>query len=101
MMIVYSDQELRHYMQDAVDASPERPILVDRFLERAIEIDVDCISDGDTTVIGAVMQHIEPAGIHSGDSACSIPSFSLSEKLEPKYGPPPKPLRLNSKFVAL
>ena len=81
MMIVYSDQELRHYMQDAVDASPERPILVDRFLERAIEIDVDCISDGDTTVIGAVMQHIEPAGIHSGDSACSIPAFSLSEKI--------------------
>jgi len=58
-----------------------RPILIDRFLEDAIEVDVDCISDGDTTVIGAVMEHIEEAGIHSGDSACVIPTFSLSKKV--------------------
>ncbi|WP_411846995.1 carbamoyl-phosphate synthase large subunit [Roseibacillus persicicus] len=81
MMIVYTDDELRRYMNEAVDASPERPVLVDRFLEGAVEIDVDCISDGETTVIGAVMQHIEPAGIHSGDSACAIPAFSISEKM--------------------
>lgn len=81
MMIVYNDDELRRYMNEAVDVSPDRPVLVDRFLEGATEIDVDCISDGDTTVIGAVMQHIEPAGIHSGDSACVIPAFSISEKM--------------------
>src|SRR5213079_2733479 len=58
-----------------------RPILIDRFLEDAIEVDVDCISDGETTVIGAIMEHIEEAGIHSGDSACVIPTFSLSQKV--------------------
>ena len=82
MMIVYSDEELTRYMRDAVDASPERPVLVDRFLDGATEIDVDCISDGETAVIGSVMQHIEQAGIHSGDSACVIPSFSLSDKIK-------------------
>ncbi|MBK1833956.1 carbamoyl-phosphate synthase large subunit [Roseibacillus ishigakijimensis] len=81
MMIVYNDEELRRYMNEAVDASPERPVLVDRFLEGATEIDVDCISDGDTTVVGAVMEHIEQAGVHSGDSACAIPAFSISEKM--------------------
>ena len=82
MMIVYSDEELTRYMREAVDASPERPVLVDRFLDGATEIDVDCISDGETAVIGSVMQHIEQAGIHSGDSACVIPSFSLSDKIK-------------------
>ncbi len=67
---------------DVSDRMPElRPILIDRFLEDAIEVDVDCICDGETTVIGAIMEHIEEAGIHSGDSACVIPTFSLSEKL--------------------
>lgn len=79
MMIVYNDDELREYMQNAVDVSPDRPVLVDRFLEDATEVDVDCISDGETTVVGAIMEHIEEAGIHSGDSACVIPSFSLSD----------------------
>jgi carbamoyl-phosphate synthase large subunit len=82
MMIVYSDEELRVYMREAVDASPERPVLVDRFLDRAIEVDVDCISDGETTVVGAIMQHIEQAGIHSGDSACVIPPYSLDEAIQ-------------------
>ncbi|MEX2577771.1 MAG: carbamoyl-phosphate synthase large subunit [Verrucomicrobiales bacterium] len=81
MMIVYNDKDLEHYMQTAVDASPERPVLIDRFLEDATEIDVDCISDGETTVVGAIMEHIEQAGIHSGDSACVIPSFSLGEAM--------------------
>ena len=81
MMIVYNDDELRRYMSEAVDVTPDRPVLVDRFLEGATEVDVDFISDGDTTVVGAVMEHIEQAGIHSGDSACVIPAFSLSEKI--------------------
>src|SRR5580693_7121285 len=78
MEIVYQEDDLRRYIRTAVEASPERPVLVDRFLEDAIEVDVDCISDGEVSVIGAIMQHIEEAGIHSGDSACVIPSFSLS-----------------------
>ncbi len=82
MMIVYCDEELSRYMREAVTASPERPVLVDRFLDNATEIDVDCISDGETSVVGAIMQHIEQAGIHSGDSACVIPAFSLSEKIK-------------------
>ncbi len=81
MEIVYQEDDLRRYIRNAVEASPERPVLVDRFLEDAIEVDVDCISDGEVSVIGAIMQHIEEAGIHSGDSACVIPSFSLSAKV--------------------
>ena len=82
MQIVYSDAELTHYMKNAVEATPDRPVLVDRFLEDATEVDVDCISDGETTVIGAIMEHIEEAGIHSGDSACVIPPFSLSKEMQ-------------------
>ena len=79
MEIVYAEEDLRRYMANAISVSPERPILVDRFLEDATEVDVDCLSDGETIVLGAIMEHIEQAGIHSGDSACVIPSFSLSE----------------------
>jgi len=82
MMIVYSDDELRKYISEAADVSPDRPILVDRFLENAVEVDVDCISDGETSVVGAIMQHIEAAGIHSGDSACVIPAPSLSDDIQ-------------------
>ncbi|MFZ4777345.1 MAG: carbamoyl-phosphate synthase large subunit [Terrimicrobiaceae bacterium] len=78
MEIVHDEQDLRRYIRTAVAASPERPVLVDRFLEDATEVDVDCIADGETCVIGGVMEHIEQAGIHSGDSACVIPSFSLT-----------------------
>jgi carbamoyl-phosphate synthase large subunit len=81
MEIVYQEEDLRRYIRTAVEASPERPVLVDRFLEDAIEVDVDCISDGEVSVIGGIMQHIEQAGIHSGDSACVIPAFTLSEKV--------------------
>jgi len=77
MEIVHDEADLRRYIRTAVAASPERPVLVDRFLEDATEVDVDCIADGETCVIGGVMEHIEQAGIHSGDSACVIPSFSL------------------------
>jgi carbamoyl-phosphate synthase large subunit len=82
MEIVYNEEDLRRYVRYAVEASPERPILVDRFLEDATEVDVDCISDGEISVIGGIMEHIEQAGIHSGDSACVIPPFSLPEDIK-------------------
>jgi carbamoyl-phosphate synthase large subunit len=81
MELVYNEADLRRYMASAIEVTPDRPVLVDRFLEDAIEVDVDCIADGETTVIGAIMEHIEEAGIHSGDSACVIPTFSLSKKV--------------------
>jgi carbamoyl-phosphate synthase large subunit len=81
MEIVYTPEDLRRYIRTAVQASPERPVLVDRFLEDATEVDVDCLSDGTDTIIGGVMEHIEEAGVHSGDSACVIPSFSLSAEV--------------------
>ena len=81
MELVYNEEDLRRYMMSAIEVTPDRPVLVDRFLEDAIEVDVDCISDGETTVIGAIMEHIEEAGIHSGDSACVIPTFSLPQKV--------------------
>ena len=77
MEIVYDEKSLRAYMQRAVKASPEHPVLIDKYLEDAIEVDVDAISDGLTVIIGGVMEHIEEAGIHSGDSACSLPPHSL------------------------
>ena len=64
---------LERYLRDAVVASDDAPVLLDRFLDQAIEVDVDCVSDGQQVVIGAIMQHIEQAGVHSGDSACSLP----------------------------
>jgi carbamoyl-phosphate synthase large subunit len=81
MELVYNGDDLRRYMQSAIEVSSDRPVLVDRFLEDAMEVDVDCIADGETSVIGAIMEHIEQAGIHSGDSACVIPTFSLSEAI--------------------
>jgi carbamoyl-phosphate synthase large subunit len=82
MKIVYDIEELTQYMKHAVKASEEHPVLVDKFLEHAIEFDVDAISDGETVVVAGIMQHIEEAGIHSGDSACSIPVRSISEKVK-------------------
>jgi len=104
MQIVYSDAELAHYMRTSLDLegataplpgeakvpdiankptiSADKPLLIDRFLEDATEVDVDCITDGETTVIGAIMEHIEEAGIHSGDSACVIPPFSLTPAMQ-------------------
>src|ERR1700758_3929200 len=81
MELVYNEEDLRRYMASAIEVTPDRPVLIDRFLEDAIEVDVDCISDGETTVIGAIMEHIEEAGIPNGDSACVIPTFSLSQKV--------------------
>jgi len=81
MEIVYDDYELKEYMEEAVKVSPEHPILVDKFLEGAIEVDVDILSDGDDVFIGGIMEHIEEAGIHSGDSACVIPPQTIPDEL--------------------
>ncbi len=79
MQIVYDQEDLLRYMTEAVRVSPEHPILVDKFLEDAIEIDVDALADGERVVVGGVMEHIEKAGIHSGDSACALPPYSLGD----------------------
>ncbi len=81
MRTVYNEGELREYMDEAVSVSNESPVLIDKFLDHAIELDVDAISDGEDVYIGSIMQHIEEAGIHSGDSACSLPTVSISDKL--------------------
>ncbi|UYZ71575.1 carbamoyl-phosphate synthase large subunit [Moraxella bovis] len=82
MEIVYNEDELKRYLREAVQASNEAPVLLDRFLDDAIEVDVDCVSDGKDVVIGGIMQHIEQAGVHSGDSACSIPPYSLGQDIQ-------------------
>ncbi|MCD6389646.1 MAG: carbamoyl-phosphate synthase large subunit [Desulfobulbaceae bacterium] len=81
MRIVYNERDLNEYMTSAINISPERPILIDKFLKDAVEIDVDAISDGKTTIIGGIMEHIEEAGIHSGDSACVLPPHNLSTEV--------------------
>ncbi|VVM07779.1 partial carbamoyl-phosphate synthase large subunit, partial [Methylacidimicrobium cyclopophantes] len=82
MQIVYTEEDLRRYVREALLVSPERPILIDRFLEEATEVDVDCLCDGETVVVGAIMEHIEQAGVHSGDSACVIPAPTLSTAVQ-------------------
>ena len=81
MEIVYDDAELKTYMREAVEVSHQSPVLLDRFLDQAIEVDVDAVCDGKQVVIGAIMEHIEQAGVHSGDSACSLPPYSLGQDL--------------------
>ncbi|NEX61597.1 carbamoyl-phosphate synthase large subunit [Noviherbaspirillum galbum] len=80
MEIVHEQRDLERYMREAVKVSNDSPVLLDRFLNDAIEVDVDCLSDGNRTFIGGVMEHIEQAGVHSGDSACSLPPYSLSQE---------------------
>jgi carbamoyl-phosphate synthase large subunit len=82
MDVVHSEEELRRYMTMAVKVSNDSPVLLDRFLDHAIEVDVDAICDGEDVLIGGIMEHIEQAGVHSGDSACSIPPFSLSQEIQ-------------------
>jgi len=82
MEIVYREEDLLRYMNDAVRVSDDSPVLLDRFLSAAIEVDIDAVSDGKQVVIGAIMQHIEQAGIHSGDSACSLPPYSLPAEVQ-------------------
>ena len=82
MEIVHGDKDLERYMREAVRVSDKSPVLLDRFLDDAIEVDVDCISDGHEVIIGGIMEHVEAAGIHSGDSACSLPPYTLSARLQ-------------------
>ena len=82
MEIVHGDKDLERYMREAVRVSEKSPVLLDRFLDDAVEVDVDCISDGQDVMIGAIMEHIEQAGVHSGDSACSLPPYALSAALQ-------------------
>jgi carbamoyl-phosphate synthase large subunit len=81
MKIVYNERELENFTRLAMLASPGHPVLIDKFLENALEVDVDAVCDGRTTVIGGIMQHIEAAGVHSGDSACVLPPYSISPQL--------------------
>jgi carbamoyl-phosphate synthase large subunit len=94
MEIVHEPADLERYMREAVKVSNDSPVLLDRFLNDAIEVDVDCISDGKDVVIGGIMQHIEQAGVHSGDSACSLPPYSCSRPYRTKSVARPKPWRV-------
>ena len=82
MEIVYGEDDLTEYVTQAVQVSNESPVLLDRFLDLAVEVDVDCITDGKEVIIGGIMEHIEQAGVHSGDSGCALPPFSLSEEMQ-------------------
>jgi len=82
MEIVHNEDDLRYYMNEAVNVSNDSPVLLDRFLDQAVEVDVDAISDGKNVIIGGIMEHIEQAGVHSGDSGCSLPPATLSEELQ-------------------
>jgi carbamoyl-phosphate synthase large subunit len=82
MEIVHGDKDLERYMREAVKVSEKSPVLLDRFLDDAIEVDVDCIGDGSAVMIGGIMEHVEQAGIHSGDSACSLPPYTLPKALQ-------------------
>jgi carbamoyl-phosphate synthase large subunit len=88
MEIVHGDKDLERYMREAVRVSEKSPVLLDRFLDDAIEVDVDCISDGTDVMIGGIMEHIEQAGVHSGDSACSLPAYTLSAAPAGRAAPP-------------
>ncbi|MEE9144083.1 MAG: carbamoyl-phosphate synthase large subunit [Candidatus Binatia bacterium] len=82
MEIIYDRESLEHYITHAVAASPDHPVLIDKFLDNAIEIDVDALADGERVVIGGIMEHIERAGVHSGDSACTLPPKSISSEIQ-------------------
>ena len=91
MEVVYEEEDLRQYMREAVKVSNESPVLLDRFLDLAIEVDVDAIADGDDVLIGGIMEHVEQAGVHSGDSACSLPPATLSAATQDELRDRPAP----------
>ncbi|MHC3995625.1 carbamoyl-phosphate synthase large subunit [Thiomicrolovo sp. ZZH C-3] len=101
MRIVYKEEELRQYMDEAVSVSNDAPVLVDKFLDQAVELDVDAICDGSEVYIGSVMQHIEEAGIHSGDSACSLPPVNLSDALREQVEQQTKTIALGLGVIGL
>ena len=86
MKIVFDEKTLSGFIQEAQEASAGHPILIDKFLEDAVEVDVDAIADGKTTVIGGIMEHIEEAGVHSGDSACVMPPHTLGDEISTWLG---------------
>lgn len=101
MEIVYNEKELRVYMTEAVQASDDAPVLLDRFLNNAIEVDIDAVSDGKQVVIGAIMQHIEQCGVHSGDSACSLPPYSLPADVQDEMREQVKKMALELGVIGL
>ncbi|MCR6555754.1 ATP-grasp domain-containing protein, partial [Aeromonas sp. CPF2-S1] len=101
MEIVYDEQDLRRYFAEAVSVSNESPVLLDRFLDDATEVDVDAICDGTDVVIGGIMEHIEQAGIHSGDSACSLPPYTLSKAIQDEMREQVRKLALELGVVGL
>ncbi|WP_289083655.1 carbamoyl-phosphate synthase large subunit [uncultured Spongiibacter sp.] len=101
MEIVYKEEELERYMREAVKVSNESPVLLDHFLNAAVEVDLDAVSDGKQVVIGAIMQHIEQAGVHSGDSACSLPPYSLDAETQDKMREMVKRMALELGVVGL
>ncbi|MBB5020951.1 carbamoyl-phosphate synthase large subunit [Desulfurispira natronophila] len=101
MEIVYHEDALKNYMEKAVKASPEHPVLIDHFLEHAIEVDVDAVCDGEQVVVAGIMEHIEEAGIHSGDSACSLPPKNLSDEICAEIRRQTRALALELRVVGL
>ncbi len=101
MRVVFDEDELKEYMAHAVDVSPEHPVLIDKFLEGAVEIDVDAVCDGEDVFIGGVMEHIEEAGVHSGDSACSLPPYSIKEEIIEKIKSQTKALALEMNVLGI
>ena len=101
MEIVHGDKDLQRYMREAVRVSEKSPVLLDRFLDDAIEVDVDCISDGTAVMIGGIMEHIEQAGVHSGDSACSLPPYTLPQALQDELRRQTTQMALALKVVGL
>ena len=101
MEIVYQEEELKRYMREAVKVSNDSPVLLDHFLNSAIEVDIDAVCDGKDVVIGAIMQHIEQAGIHSGDSACSLPAYSLPQHIQDEIRDQVKKMALELGVVGL
>ena len=101
MEIVYEEEELKRYMREAVKVSNDSPVLLDHFLNCAIEVDIDAVCDGETVVIGAIMQHIEQAGVHSGDSACSLPPYSLPKHIQDEIRSQVKKMALELGVVGL
>ncbi len=101
MRVVYDESELRAYMQEAVDVSEKAPVLIDQFLDNATELDVDAISDAKDVYVAGIMEHIEEAGIHSGDSACSLPPVNIDEKMQEKIAQKTKEIALNLGVMGL
>ncbi|MBT8118630.1 MAG: carbamoyl-phosphate synthase large subunit, partial [Gammaproteobacteria bacterium] len=101
MEIVYNEADLKFYMENAVSVSNDAPVLLDRFLDDAVEVDVDAICDGQQVLIGSIMEHIEQAGVHSGDSACSLPPYSLSQSVQDQLREQTRQLALKLGVVGL